>query len=95
MFLPLPHLTGILHACMPSLFSCIQLCDTMDCSLPVFSVHGILQARILQWVAMTSSSGLPNPEIELVSLMSPVWVLFSGRVHQTIVHRSKSANPLI
>ena len=31
------------------------LCDPMDCSLPISSVDGILQARILQWVAMLSS----------------------------------------
>ena len=30
--------------------SCATLCDPMDCSLPVSSVHGILQARILDWV---------------------------------------------
>ena len=34
--------------------SCPTLCDPMDCSLPGFSVHGILQARILQWVAFPS-----------------------------------------
>ena len=32
--------------------SCLTLCDPMDCSLPGSSVHGILQARILEWVAM-------------------------------------------
>ena len=32
--------------------SCPTLCDPMDCSLPVFSVHGIFQARILGWVAI-------------------------------------------
>ena len=31
--------------------SCLTLCDPMDCSLPGSSVHGILQARILEWVA--------------------------------------------
>ena len=36
---------------------CPTLCDPMDCSLPGFSVHGILQARILEWVAMPSSMG--------------------------------------
>ena len=35
--------------------SCPALCDLMDCSLPDSSVHGILQARILEWVAMPSS----------------------------------------
>ena len=32
--------------------SCVQLCDPVDCSLPSSSVHGILQARILEWVAI-------------------------------------------
>ena len=34
-----------------SLQLCPTLCDTMDCNLPDSSVHGILQARILEWVA--------------------------------------------
>ena len=42
-------------ACVLSRFSRVRLCDPMDCSLPVSSVHGILQARILEWVAMPSS----------------------------------------
>ena len=37
----------------------------MDCSSPGSSVHGILQARILEWVAIPSPGGLPNPGIEL------------------------------
>ena len=32
--------------------SCPTLCNSMDCNLPGFSVHGILQARILEWVAI-------------------------------------------
>ena len=35
--------------------SCPTLCDTMDCSSPGSSVHGILQARILEWIAISSS----------------------------------------
>ena len=38
-----------------SLQSCPTLCDPMDCSLPGFSVHGILQARTLEWVAISFS----------------------------------------
>ena len=38
-----------------SLQSCLTLCDPMDCSPPGSSVHGIFQARILEWVAMTCS----------------------------------------
>ena len=37
--------------------SCATLCDPMDCSPPGFSVRGILQARILEWVAIPSSRG--------------------------------------
>ena len=37
--------------------SCLTLCHPMDCSPPGSSVHGILQTRILEWVAMHSSRG--------------------------------------
>ena len=37
--------------------SCPLLCDPMDCSLPGSSANGILQPRILDWVAMPSSRG--------------------------------------
>ena len=40
------------------------LCDCMDCSPTGSSVHGILQARILEWVAISSSGDLPDPGIE-------------------------------
>ena len=35
--------------------SCLTLCDPMDCSLPGSSIHGIFQARILEWVAISFS----------------------------------------
>ena len=37
------------------------LCDPMDCSPPGSSVHGILPARVLEWVAMPSSKGSFQP----------------------------------
>ena len=37
--------------------SCLTLCDPMDCSWPGSSHHGILQARILEWVAISFSRG--------------------------------------
>ena len=40
---------------------CLTLCDLLDCSLPGSSVHGILQARILEWVATSSSRGSSQP----------------------------------
>ena len=44
--------------------SCPTLCDPVDCNLRGFSVHGILQARILGWVAFPSPGDLPNPWIK-------------------------------
>ena len=44
-----------------SWFSCVWLCNPMDCSLPGSSVHGILQARILEWLAMPSFRGSSGP----------------------------------
>ena len=41
--------------------SCVWLCDPVDCNLPVFSIHGISQARILEWVAISSSRGSSWP----------------------------------
>ena len=41
--------------------SCLIPSDPMDCSLPGSSVHGILQTRILEWVAMPSSRGSSTP----------------------------------
>ena len=43
--------------CVPNhSVTCATLCDPMDCSLPGSSVHGIFQARILEWAAISSSS---------------------------------------
>ena len=51
------------HACVrtKSFQSCPTLCDPRECGLPGSSVHGILQARILEWVAMPSSRGSSLP----------------------------------
>ena len=43
-------------AAAKSLQSCPTLCDPMDCSPPGFSIHGILQARTLEWVAISFSN---------------------------------------
>ena len=55
------------HGCVLCLVaqSCPAFWDPIDCSLPDSSVHGILQATILEWVAIPSPGGLPNPGIEL------------------------------
>ena len=65
----------MLYACYvhaKSLQSHLTLCNLTDCSLPGSSVHEIPQARILEWVAMLSSSGyLPHQGTEPASLMFP------------------------
>ena len=40
---------------------CLTLCDPMDCSPPGSFVHGIFQARILEWVAISFSRGSSQP----------------------------------
>ena len=51
-----PHCTSTVCVCV---LSCIPtLCDPMDCSPPGSNVHGILQARILEWVAIPFSRGI-------------------------------------
>ena len=53
-----------------SLQSCPTLCDPMDCSLPGFSVHGILQARTLEWVAISFSNAWKwKVKVKLLSLV--------------------------
>ena len=56
---PALHLSGRLRA--KSLQSCPTRCDTKDCSLPGSSVHGILQARILESVAISFSRRSSSP----------------------------------
>ena len=50
---------------------CLTFCDPMDCNPPGFSVHGILQARILEWIAMPPPGDLPDPRIESMSPAAP------------------------
>ena len=53
--------------------SCLTLCDPLDCSTPGSSVHGIFQARILEWVTISYSKGLPDSGSETASLVSPAF----------------------
>ena len=43
------------------LLSRVRLCDPMECSLPGSSVHGIFEARVLEWVAISFSRGSSQP----------------------------------
>ena len=68
--------------------SCLTLCDPMDCSPPSSSVHGILQARILAWVANPFYGYLPDsgmesgsPALEVGSLLSELPGKWGRRVN--------------
>ena len=50
--------------------SCPTLCDPMDCNLSGSSVHGIFQARVLEWLLFLFSGDLPDSEIKPRSLAS-------------------------
>ena len=64
-----------------SLQSCPTLCNPMDCSPPGSSARGILQARILEWVAVPSSRGYSlDPGIGPTSVKSPT---LAGRFFTT------------
>ena len=52
----LKHVSAAAAAAAKLLQSCPTLCDPMDCSLPGFPVHGILQATTLEWVAISFSN---------------------------------------
>ena len=57
--------------CAQLLQQCLTLCSPMDCRPPGSSVHGILQARILQWVPFLSPGDLPDPGIKHASPVAP------------------------
>ena len=64
-------------AAAKSLQSCPTLCDPMDCSLPGFSVHGVLQARTLEWVAISFSNAwkwkVKVKSLSCVRLLATPW----------------------
>ena len=51
--------------------SCPTLSDPMDCSLPGYSVHGIFQARVLEWSAIAFSGMGTKRDEKSVSVMKP------------------------
>jgi len=60
-------------------------CDPMDCNLPGFSVHGTLQARILEWVAISFSRGSSQPRnqtwVSCIAGRFTNWAMRDGWVH--------------
>ena len=64
---------SLLRVCMCAkvLQSSLTLCDPVDCSLPGSPVHGILQTRIPEWVALSFSRVSSQPGIQFMSVRSP------------------------
>ena len=56
-------------------YSPLTLSDPMDCSLPGSSVHGILQARVVQWCAIAFSRNAHRTAINLSDWADFVWVV--------------------
>ena len=51
------------HLCVLVAQLCLTLCDPMDCTLPGSSIHGILQARKLEWVAISFPTSPVSPAL--------------------------------
>ena len=64
--------------------ACLTLCNPMDCSPPSFSIHGIFQARILEWVTIFFSKGSSHPR-------GQTSISCIGR--QTLNHQSHLGSP--
>ena len=66
-----------------SCFNLVRLCGPMDCSRPGSSVHGILQARILKWVAMPSSksSSQPKDRTQISCIAGRFFTIWASRVY--------------
>ena len=73
------HIYVCVHAKL--LQSCPTLCDPMDYSAPGSSVHGILQARILEWVAMSFSRGSswPGDQTRVSSIAGSFFIVWTTR----------------
>ena len=67
---------GAYAAAAKSLQSCLTLWAPMDCSPPGSSVHGVLQARILEWVAISSSTGSSPPRDQTCISCTGRWILY-------------------
>ena len=85
------HLCVWVSAKLPQ--SCPTLWDPMDCSRPGSSVHGIFQARILEWVALA----FPKPRIKPASLVSSALTggfITTSTTWQILYHLSHQGSPI-
>ena len=75
-----PARHSLILSATPPLWNCRQktltLCEPMDCSPPGSSVHGVLQARILEWVAISFCRGSSRPRNRTWVSCTSRWVLY-------------------
>ena len=71
--------------------SCLTLCDPMDCILPGSSVHGIFQAKVLEWGAIAFSDDNPRQHIKSRDITLPTKVhLAKAMVFPAVMHGCES-----
>ena len=82
---PVNRLESFLHQVIEYIAqSCPTLCDPMDCSLPGFLVHGIFQARVLEWVAISFSrrSSWPRDRTQISRVVGRHFTVWATRETQ-------------
>ena len=77
--------------------SCLTLCDPIDCSPPGSSVYGILQARILEWVAISFSRGSSQPRdrTQVSCIAGRCFVLWATREAHMLPAKSLQSCPTL
>ena len=86
--------TGLVdsRACTKSLQSGLTLWDPRDCGRPGPSVRGISQARRLEWAAMPSCTGFPDPGIEPTSTASPALAKIEWNISRPVFRKPMHAS---
>ena len=77
-----PSVCVCVCVCVLAAQSCRTFCDPMDCSPPGSSVHGIPQAGILEWVAICSSRGSPQPR-DWTCISHVSWIHYHWTTRET------------
>ena len=92
----LPHCVCV-HACTHAqlLQSCPTLCDPTDCSPPGSSVHGIIPARILEWVAISFSRESSRPRDSTCVSCIDRWILYLWATREAPSFSMESINCLV
>ena len=65
---------------------CPTLCDPVDCSLPGSPVHGILQARILEWVAMRIYSVKKSHSLKKITCKNRIRIFLRSQLYRTAIY---------